>query len=354
MPGLAAIIVAFAAPGSPWTSEESLVVLHFVPSLPLRSKPGRPERGGDSDGSPALCRAGLFQFAAGQTFTNGQVQSRALFWCKSGRGEFVVNGVRHRLEPHDLYVLPWNRQITYLPSASEPMYTAHAHLVPWYRPGARWVPNVPHERGEPEFDSADRRDVAWPLGGGAVRLRTEADEPLGRLIDYTIRWFLHSQRHEAEARALGLLLEREVLRAAAAVIAPAASRPEELSRLLVHVEKGFHLAPRIEDLAAIIGRSRSHVLKLFRRHLGVSAKGHVIARQLQEARELLLSSTRPISEVGKEVGLADAYHFSKLFRRHVGLSPREFRAKHGPFSKPPKPSSHQPTPPRTPAEGRAG
>jgi AraC-like DNA-binding protein len=141
-------------------------------------------------------------------------------------------------------------------------------------------------------------------------------------------------------------LEREVWRAASAMIEPAASRPEELRRLLVHVEKGFHLAPRIEDLAAIIGRSRSHVLKLFRRHLGVSAKGHVIGRQLREARELLLSTTLAVAEVGKAVGLPDPYHFSKLFRRHVGLSPREFRAQHGPFSSPPKPSSHTPFPPK--------
>ena len=90
---------------------------------------------------------------------------------------------------------------------------------------------------------------------GAVLLRTEADEPLGRLIDYTIRWFLHSPRDEAEARALGLLLVREVLRTAAALVGPGTSRPEELTRLLVNVKKGFHLAPRIENLAAIIGRS---------------------------------------------------------------------------------------------------
>ena len=299
-----------------------------------------------SVGAPAVCRAGLFQFAAGQKFTNGCVQSRALFWCKSGRGTFELNGVLHRLEPHDVYVLPWNRRITYFPSAADPMYTAHVHLVPRYRPGSRWVPNVPHEKHEAEFDSPDRRDVAWPLMAGPVRLRTEADEPLGRLIDYTTRWFLHSQRDEAEARALGLLLVRELTRAAASARAPTAHRPEELERLLVHVERGFHLGPRIEEMAALVGRSRSHVLKLFRRHLGVSAKGHVIGRQLQEARELLLSTTLAVAEIGKAVGLSDPYHFSKLFRRHVGLSPREFRAQHGPFSTPPKPSLHLTNPPK--------
>jgi AraC-like DNA-binding protein len=102
-----------------------------------------------------------------------------------------------------------------------------------------------------------------------------------------------------------------------------------------------------DDLAAIIGRSRSHVLKLFRRHMSTSAKGYVIGRQLQEARELLLSTTLPIAEVGKAVGLPDPYHFSKLFRRHTGLAPREYRSKHGPFSTPPTPSSHAVVPPET-------
>ncbi len=293
----------------------------------------------------AVCRAGAFQFAAEQRFTNGCVQRRGLFWCKSGRGSFVVDGREYPLEPQDLYVLPWGRKISYLPSAREPMFTTHVHLVPWYRPGARWVANVPHERGEAGFDSPDRRDADWPGLGGVVRLRLEADRSLARLIDFAVRWYLHSPRDEAEARALGLLLVREVLRQAAQTVVPARSRPEELERLLVQVERGFQLGPRIGEMAALVGRSRSHVLKLFRRHLGVSAKQYVIARQLQEARELLLGTTLPIAEVGKAAGLADPYHFSKLFRRHVGLSPRAFRAAQGPFAARPEPSRHRRSPP---------
>lgn len=294
-----------------------------------------------ADAAPALCRAGLFQFAARQEFTNRRVQSRALFWCKSGRGEFVVDGVLHPLEPHDLYVLPWNRHISYRPSEREPMFTSHVHLVPWYRPGSRWVANVPHEADEPEADSPDRSDVAWPNLKGVVRLRTQAEEPLGRLIDYAVRWYLYSQREEREARALGLLLVRELWRNAAAATTSRADWPEDLRRLQIHIERGFQLAPTVKELAGIVGRSRSHVLKLFRRHLGVSAKQYVIGRQLQEARELLLSTTLPISEVGKAVGMPDPYHFSKSFRRQVGLSPRDFRAEHGPFSSLPRPSVHQ-------------
>lgn len=296
--------------------------------------------------NPAVCRAGFFQFAPRQRFTNSAVQSRALFWCKSGYGQFTVNGVTYPLVPHDLYLLPWNRSITYLPSEREPMYTAHVHIVPWYRPGSPWVANVPHEPDEAEFNSRDRGDVAWPQLDGVIHLRAHADEPLGRLIDYAVRWFLQSEREEMEARALGLLLMRELLRTAAGLVTPMAARSEELNRLLVHIDRCYYLAPRIEELAGIVGRSRSHVLKLFRRHLGMSAKGYVIGRQMKEARELLLSTTLPISHIGKSVGLPDPYHFSKLFRRHVGLSPRDFRVEHGPFSTPPKPSVHRPVPPR--------
>ena len=295
---------------------------------------------------PAVCRSGLFQFAAHQTFVNGRVESRGLFWGKGGHGRFEVDGETHVLGPQDLFVLPWGRRITYLPAAEEPMFTAHVHLVPWYRPGAPWVANVPHEASEPEAGSADRADVDWPELRGVVRLRLAPDEPLGRLIDYTVRWYRESGREEAEARALGRLLVAELRRKAARPARAAGPFPEELQRLVAHVERGFHLGPRIEELAELVGRSRSHVLKLFRRHTGVSAKGFVIERQLRAARELLLSTTLTVTEIGQRVGIADPYHFSKLFRRHTGTSPREFRARNGTFASPFRPSRHSRQPPR--------
>ena len=311
--------------------------------MPSARKPRRPN---SADGAapiefaPAVCRAGLFQFAPQQRFTNGCVQSRALFWCRSGRGRFVVNGVTHELEPNDLYVLPWNRCITYLPSEDEPMFTAHVHLVPCYRPGSRWAATVPHEAGEAEFDSADRADGGWLGSIGVLRLHLTAQERLGRLIDYGVNWYLESDRGEREARALATLLTAEVAQRVADSRTRPQEYPEELRRLLVHVDRGFQLGPTVADLGRLIGRSRSHVLKLFRRHLGVSAKEHIVRRQLAEARALLLSSTLPVGEVGSKVGQADPYHFSKLFRRHVGLSPREFRERNGPFSSRPRPSGH--------------
>jgi AraC-like DNA-binding protein/quercetin dioxygenase-like cupin family protein len=297
------------------------------------------------DTAPAVCRAGEFQFAPGQTHTNSSVQSRALFWCKSGHGRFAVNGRVFTLAPHDLYVLPWNRHIAYEAGPREPMFTAHVHLVPWLRPGSAWVPNVPHEPAEPLFDSPDRADVLWPGLTGVVHLHVEADAALGRLINYVTRWFQESSRREDEGRALGLLLVRELLSWSDRKGDGPERRPEELSRLLVHVERCFHESPTVERLAAIIGRSRSHVLKLFQRHFGTSAKSFIIQRQMREARELLLSTTLSIAQVGRLAGVPDPYHFSKVFRRTVGMSPRQYRESGGLFSTRGSPSAHRGVPP---------
>ena len=296
------------------------------------------------DEAPAVCRAGWYQFAPGQTHTNRCVQSRLLFWSKSGRGSIVVNGVEYCPEPHDLFLLPWNRRITFNAAEKEPMFTAHVHVVPWYRPGAKWVPDVPHETFETIFDSPDRTDLDWFDTEGVIRFRIDADQSLSRLFDYTTRWYTSSDRSELEARALGRLVVRELFRLKAMPTVATSARPDELKRLMNYVEETFHEGPTVEKMAAVIGRSRSHVLKLFRRHSGTAAKSFIVERQLREARELLLSTTLPISEVGQRVGQPDPYNFYKLFRRHVGLSPREYRNQQGPFATLPKPSVHQSEP----------
>ncbi|MBD5780045.1 helix-turn-helix domain-containing protein [Pelagicoccus sp. NFK12] len=285
--------------------------------------------------TPAVCRAGYLQFSGNRNFTNPCVQSRAFFWCKSGKGSFLVNGHEYTLEAQDLYLLPWNRSIQYQPDRDDPMFTGHVHLVPDYRPGSRWVPNVPHQPSDEGYNSPDRSDVDWPELEGVVHFKINAGDNIALLLDYTIRSFLRSKgSNESEARHLGSLLVGELLRLKNTDHTAAQRYPEELLRMVAHVEARYMRSITVSELADMIGRSRSHVLKLFRHHMGISAKHYIINRQLKQACELLLSTTRSIAEVGQAVGISDPYHFSKLFRRHLKVSPSSFRTNHGPISQP--------------------
>lgn len=281
--------------------------------------------------SPAICRAGYLQFSGIRNFTNTSVQSRAFFWCKSGSGKFTVNGNEYPIGPQDLYLLPWNRSIQYKPDKNDPMYTGHVHLIPHYCEDSPWNPIVPHQKGDEEYDSVYRADADWPDLDDVVRFKINASDNIALLLDYTIRSFLRSKGTiESEARQLGSLLVGELLRLSSVDSEPSLDYPEELLRMVAHVEARYMRSLTVSELAEMIGRSRSHVLKLFRNHMGVSAKNYIINRQLKQACELLLSTTRSIAEVGQAVGISDPYHFSKLFRRHLKVSPTAFRLNHGP------------------------
>ncbi|MEX0330992.1 MAG: AraC family transcriptional regulator [Puniceicoccaceae bacterium] len=281
--------------------------------------------------SPAVCRAGYLQFSGERRFTNSHVQSRAFFWCKSGTGRFIVNGETFTIKPRDLYILPWNRTISYEPDRKDPMFTGHVHLIPDYRIGSEWIPNVPHRVNDVAYNSPDRRDADWPNLRGVPRFTILGNDRIALLLDYTIRWFRRRNgSNEAEARHLGHLLVGELMLLRANEEQKGQNLPEELRRMVGHIDANYMRSPTVTELANIIQRSRSHVLKLFKSELGISAKRYIINKQLGEACEQLLSTTKSISEIGHAVGISDPYHFSKLFRRHIHLSPTEYRRNHGP------------------------
>ena len=284
------------------------------------------------DLAPAICRAGYFKFSSDRSFTNHHVQSRAFFWCKSGKGRFFVNGEEFTLNPQDLYFLPWDRTISYYPDSKDPMYTGHVHLVPYYKPGSGWIPNVPHEVGDLAYNSPDRKDADWPDLDGVVQFKINAGDCIALVLDYIIRSYINTGgEDETQARRLGALLVYELLQLKSTRSEPTQHLPEELLRLVAHVNTFYMRSLTVSELADVIDRSRSHVLKLFKTHLGISPKSYIIKKQLDEACELLISTTLSIAEVGQKVGIWNPYHFSKIFRKHLHQTPSAFREIRGPI-----------------------
>lgn len=80
-------------------------------------------------------------------------------------------------------------------------------------------------------------------------------------------------------------------------------------------------AMRVADLLALSQRTLS-------RHLqdeGTSLSRIVEQVRIEHAERLLLGSRRPVQEVARQVGFADASSFSRAFRRATGLTPMALR-----------------------------
>jgi transcriptional regulator GlxA family with amidase domain len=82
----------------------------------------------------------------------------------------------------------------------------------------------------------------------------------------------------------------------------------------------------IEKLASSVGLSRRHLERLFLTETK-STLAMVYRRvRLEKARQIILKSKSPLTEIAIEVGFENASHFSRAFRQTFGQTPTQLRA----------------------------
>jgi len=82
---------------------------------------------------------------------------------------------------------------------------------------------------------------------------------------------------------------------------------------------------RVSELAHLAGISSRYYTKLFSTYLGMSPKEYILKLQVDNARNMLIGSGKPITQIASECGFSDVYYFSKIFRKRIGVSPSEYR-----------------------------
>ena len=80
----------------------------------------------------------------------------------------------------------------------------------------------------------------------------------------------------------------------------------------------------LEKLAQIAGLSRFHLIRSFRREVGVTPHTYLVGRRVARAKDLLAGSS-PLSEVALACGFYDQSHFSRTFKAWSGVTPGQYR-----------------------------
>lgn len=130
---------------------------------------------------------------------------------------------------------------------------------------------------------------------------------------------------EQEQLAAGLA-EADHTEAGALAVAEAQSAPAPIQQALDYIRQ-HHQRPDISlnDVAAAVNLSPSHLAHLLRERAGVSYKQQLTALRIEAARHLLRTTDLTVSAVGEAVGYQNATNFYRLFQREVGMTPAEFR-----------------------------
>lgn len=101
-------------------------------------------------------------------------------------------------------------------------------------------------------------------------------------------------------------------------------------KIIAYVEENLSRAIRIEAMAALARLSKSHFSRAFRESFGDSPYNYVISRRVARAKELMVTSEAPLSEIALDCGMFDQAHFCKVFKRAVGTSPNRWRRPNAP------------------------
>ena len=88
-----------------------------------------------------------------------------------------------------------------------------------------------------------------------------------------------------------------------------------------------HLCGQItlEELAALVHLSPFHFARCFKATLGVAPYQYVIARRMERAKRLVLTTPLPVAEIAWALGYENISHFRRLFAAHIGGTPGTMR-----------------------------
>ena len=96
-------------------------------------------------------------------------------------------------------------------------------------------------------------------------------------------------------------------------------------RFAALVDERVALGEGVGDHAARLGVTPRHLNQCVHAATGRTASATLQARQMLEARRLLMHTALGVGEVAERLHFGDASYFVRFFKRHAGMTPRQFR-----------------------------
>jgi transcriptional regulator GlxA family with amidase domain len=105
------------------------------------------------------------------------------------------------------------------------------------------------------------------------------------------------------------------------------SRDDLVRKALLHIQQNLDSPPSVSDVAEWLGVSRRRLERHFRLALGLTPGEAFLRVRLSQARLLLGSSTKSVTDIAAATGFCDLSHLIHVFRDREGMTPDAWRRK---------------------------
>ncbi|RNB78098.1 AraC family transcriptional regulator [Brevibacillus nitrificans] len=80
----------------------------------------------------------------------------------------------------------------------------------------------------------------------------------------------------------------------------------------------------LKELALVANISLSYLVRLFKRHTGVTPHQYLIQLRMERAKQLIRCGHMSLKEIAAQIGLADQAHFTRQFKKATGVTPLQY------------------------------
>lgn len=101
--------------------------------------------------------------------------------------------------------------------------------------------------------------------------------------------------------------------------------PDYIKKTLEELDHNFRSHLSLDNLAALIGVSKFHLSKEFKKYTGTTINEYLITTRISYAKELLKYSSMSVNEIAYECGISNISHFINLFKAREGITPLAYR-----------------------------
>ncbi len=100
----------------------------------------------------------------------------------------------------------------------------------------------------------------------------------------------------------------------------------DVAEVRAFIDRHYAKPLTIDRLADLAGLSTFHFIRAFRAHAGHTPHRYLRDRRLERAKELLVTTPIPVTEICDTIGFQSLGSFCSLFRRVTGETPAAYRA----------------------------
>ena len=98
-----------------------------------------------------------------------------------------------------------------------------------------------------------------------------------------------------------------------------------IEEALNYIKDNYREKISVENIAAQVQLSSSHLFAVFKKQMGVSPISFLNSYRMSIAAEQLQATTKSINQIAAEVGIDDSIYFNKIFKKHYQMPPTEYR-----------------------------